>query len=241
MAPAQDASGLWRRPDQLAHARTQDGIAAYRAKEYDEAIATFAGIDSADGQYNLGNALAKAGRYDEAIAAYDRALRQQPKMADAIANRVAVEAARKRKPPPGKQPQPNGKDSGKQGQQAPQPGGEQGPPQGGGQSPPPRTPSTPAQPPTPAQQQPQPVQSPDARQQAAADAAQRQSINEALRKQHAQRGEPAPARAKPAETAEQRERRVANQAQLQRVPDDPGGLLRARFRLEHERRQGRRP
>ncbi len=41
------------------------------------------------------------------------------------------------------------------------------------------------------------------------------------------------------ETPEQRERRIANQAQLQRVPDDPGALLRARFRLEHERRQGR--
>ena len=40
-----------------------------------------------------------------------------------------------------------------------------------------------------------------------------------------------------AETAEQRERRMANQAQLQRVPDDPGALLRARFQLEYQRRQ----
>ena len=31
--------------------------------------------------------------------------------------------------------------------------------------------------------------------------------------------------------------RNANEAWLRRVPDDPGGLLRARFRLEHERRQ----
>ena len=44
--------------------------------------------------------------------------------------------------------------------------------------------------------------------------------------------------AKP-ETAEQRERRMANQAQLQRVPDDPGALLRARFQLEYQRRQQR--
>ena len=63
-------------------------------------------------------------------------------------------------------------------------------------------------------------------------------MQEALRKQ--QGGQPA--QAKPQqdkETPEQRERRIANQAQLQRVPDDPGALLRARFRLEHERRQGR--
>ena len=37
----------------------------------------------------------------------------------------------------------------------------------------------------------------------------------------------------------QRERRLANEAWLQRVPDDPGGLLRAKFRLEYERRQAR--
>ena len=45
---------------------------------------------------------------------------------------------------------------------------------------------------------------------------------------------PAEARA---ETPEERERRLANQAWLRRIPDDPGGLLRAKLRLEHERRQ----
>jgi Ca-activated chloride channel family protein len=67
-------------------------------------------------------------------------------------------------------------------------------------------------------------------------------MQDALRKQQQapQRAQdqPQPARK---ETAEQRERRIANQAQLQRVPDDPGALLRAKFRLEYERRQGRRP
>ena len=62
-------------------------------------------------------------------------------------------------------------------------------------------------------------------------------MDEVLRRQGkalatGQRQEPAP------ETAAQRERRLANQAQLQRVPDDPGGLLRARFRLEDARRRG---
>lgn len=219
----------------------QDGVAAYRAKDYAEAIATFSGIDSADGQYNLGNALAKSGRYDDAIAAYDGALKLQPKMADAIANRAAVDAARKRKPPPGKGPQQGDKDKDKgQGQPQPQPGGESGPAQDGQDAPPPRQP--PPSPQQPQQQSGQPAPRPeDAQQQSAADAAQRQRIEEALRKQQGKLGEPAPVNAQPAETAEQRERRVANQAQLQRVPDDPGGLLRARFRLEHERRQGSGP
>ena len=36
---------------------------------------------------------------------------------------------------------------------------------------------------------------------------------------------------------DERERREAAEAWLRRIPDDPGGLLRARFRLEHERRR----
>ena len=50
------------------------------------------------------------------------------------------------------------------------------------------------------------------------------------------------ARAQPApETPEQRERRLANEAWLKRVPDDPGALLRARFQLEAQRRRGGSP
>ena len=41
----------------------------------------------------------------------------------------------------------------------------------------------------------------------------------------------------PKETAEARERRLANEAWLRRVPDDPGGLLRAKFLLEQKRRK----
>jgi Ca-activated chloride channel family protein len=57
----------------------------------------FEGIDSDAGWYNLANTLARQGNYDEAIAAYDRALALHPGMADAVANRAVVDAARKRK------------------------------------------------------------------------------------------------------------------------------------------------
>lgn len=39
------------------------------------------------------------------------------------------------------------------------------------------------------------------------------------------------------ESEHAREQRLANEARLRRVPDDPGGLLRARFALEHRRRE----
>ena len=210
-AQAQDAGSLWHRADQQAYARMQEGVAAYRKQQYDAAIEKFSGNPSADGQYNLGNALAKAGRYDEAIAAYDHALKQRPNMQDAIANRAAVEAARKRKPPPGQQ----GKDQQKNQNQNKNPQQQD--------------------------QQAKPDKPSDAQQQQQADAAQRQRMQEALRKQQQQQQQQAQGQPQKAqqETAEQRERRIANQAQLQRVPDDPGALLRAKFRLEYERRQGR--
>jgi Ca-activated chloride channel family protein len=38
-------------------------------------------------------------------------------------------------------------------------------------------------------------------------------------------------------TGVDRERIIANEAWLRRVPDDPGGLLRAKFKLEQRRRR----
>jgi Ca-activated chloride channel family protein len=98
---------LWSRPDQQAQAALDAGdakqaqalardpqlrgSAAYRAEDYAGAAQDFDRPDHANAQYNLGNALAKQKKYAEAIAAYDRALKQQPDMDDAIANRKAIE------------------------------------------------------------------------------------------------------------------------------------------------------
>lgn len=230
---AQAQGSWWQRPDQQAWARMQQGIADYRKGEYAAAIDKFAGNPSADGEYNLGNALAQAGRYDEAIAAYDRALKLRPGMADAIANRAIVEAARKRKPPTGGQQPKPGEQGKQQQQQNPQSGQQQTVQQPANKQQ--------ARQSQPAPSQAAPQQPANAQQQAQADAAQRQRMQQALRKQGKPQpgaGQPQPS---PKETPEQRERRLANEAQLQRVPDDPGGLLRARFRLEAARRRGELP
>ena len=75
------------------------GVAEYRAGNYGEAATDFARGTGADDNYNSGNGLAKAGRLQEALAAYDQALRLEPGMADAAFNREQVAKAMQQQPP----------------------------------------------------------------------------------------------------------------------------------------------
>ena len=67
------------------------GAASYRAQDYESAIAAFSASDTPDGHYNRGNALALAGNYAEAIAAYDIAISLEPEHSDAISNKAIIE------------------------------------------------------------------------------------------------------------------------------------------------------
>ncbi|MBD9478698.1 VWA domain-containing protein [Pseudoxanthomonas sp. PXM02] len=249
MASPASAAGIdwWQRADQAEHARVVRGADAYRQGDFAAAEEAFTGVNTADGWYNLGNALAKQQRYDDAIAAYDRALRARPGMPDAVANRAAVDAARKRPPSSGggqgkAGQQGDGKNasSGSQGGQKSDPGDQKNAsPSPADGEPAPRDPGkAPSQGKPPSTGTPSPA-TPDAAAQSAADAAQRERMREAMARGNEQRagnetqGKPAVQ----AETAEQRERRQAVEAWLKRVPDEPGSLLKAKFQLEQERRQ----
>ena len=67
------------------------GAANYRAANYEAAIASFSAIDTVDGHYNRGNALALSGNYAESIAAYDMALSLELGHADSLQNKAIVE------------------------------------------------------------------------------------------------------------------------------------------------------
>lgn len=261
--PAADpppAGTPWRRADQVQHMRMQQGEQAYRKQDFAAAEQAWRSLPGADAAYNRGNALAKAGRYEDAIKAYDEALRMRPAMADAVANRKAVEAAMKRKPPPSPQQNSRGdqkqSDGGKpqDGKQNPQDsdqsssGKSQEPESGQDKQNSPGKPSGQSQSPqSPDQsqaQQPsaQPPKPDDAEAQRKADAEQRARMQQALQRQQQggrkpEDGKQPAGEAQDHETAAEREQRQANEAWLRRVPDDPGGLLRAKLRLEYERRQ----
>lgn len=63
------------------------GAALYRQGEFEEAAGVFAGYDTSEAAFNQGNSLVFLGRYDEAVARYERALELRLGWEDAVVNR----------------------------------------------------------------------------------------------------------------------------------------------------------
>jgi Ca-activated chloride channel family protein len=113
-SPAADAAtwrDAWQRPDQqAAHALAAGdyaeaaqaaansadpalkGSAAYKLGDYQHALDNFSRTAGPEADYNRGNALARLGRLQEAVAAYDKSLAERSLNDDARANKAAVEA-----------------------------------------------------------------------------------------------------------------------------------------------------
>ncbi|MBK5932056.1 VWA domain-containing protein [Halochromatium salexigens] len=103
------AAGEFERARELATHAERAGSAAYRLGDYTQAAARFGTNDSATAHYNRGNALARSGELEAALAAYDEALARDPGLEDARYNRAQVEAALRsqaqQSPPPQDQDQ----------------------------------------------------------------------------------------------------------------------------------------
>lgn len=110
-APPPQAAGwndLWLTPDQqgarhlsagqapeAARAFTDPnwrGVAEYQAGSYDQAAQSFAGETTADNLYNLGNSLALQGDLRGALSAYEESLNLMPDAEDAVANRDFIQS-----------------------------------------------------------------------------------------------------------------------------------------------------
>lgn len=98
---------LWLRTDQQAEKLFQEGAekdaaqlfenpewkgtAAYRTGDYEKAIKEFSRKDGPLANFNRGNSLAFAGRLEEALAAYEKVLAENPKHEDAQFNHDLIE------------------------------------------------------------------------------------------------------------------------------------------------------
>lgn len=78
----------------------RQGVAWYRAKEFDKAAEAFARVPTAEAAFNRGDALVLRGKYDEAIASFARALDLRPGWRAAEENRALAEARKARLAPP---------------------------------------------------------------------------------------------------------------------------------------------
>lgn len=234
---------LWRNKDQQARAALEEGnpaeaavlfedprwrgVAAYRAREYMASAEQFASQDDPDSLYNLGNALARLGQLEPAIGAYDRALELAPDHEDAAYNRELLQELLDRQPEvdsgeSGQEPSDAGGDSqegGDDSQQA-EASGEQGAD---------GTPGSDAESDAAPDSDGTEAEDLEAMQQElerAAEAAQQQPQN--------------PEDAGPSEAELLAERRAQEERQameqwLRRIPNDPGGLLRRKFRYQYQR------
>ncbi|MDC0524396.1 VWA domain-containing protein [Porticoccaceae bacterium] len=253
---------LWQTPDQQAsgamkaenYEAAKDlfedsrwrGSAAFKAGDFDQAIADFSQDDSAIGDYNHGNALAKAGDLEGAIEAYNNALSKEPKMEDARFNLDLVEQLKDQKDQDQQNQEQQDQDQQSQEQQDQDQQSQEQQDQ---------------------DQQSQEQQDQDQQSQEKQDQDQQSQDQQNQDQQNESNEDPAqpeqdkPEQDKPEDTneaateGEQKEEvsveelsdeekleQEAIERILRRIPDDPGGLLRAKFRHQaRQRSQNRRP
>lgn len=270
---------LWQRPDQqAAQALREDrpqkaqqlardpawrGVAAYRAGDYAAAATDLQHAPGSDPAYNRGNALAKAQHYQQAIKAYDEALKLDPANADARANRKTVEDwLRQQQKQQPQQKNPGQKKQSGQGDGKPQSANNG---QGKNGKPDPAQQKSAQDGAQPADQKNQDQQSqadssqdhsgdqpkPQTAQERAEQQAKAEQARQALKKQMdqelaAQSGKPmkqdSPHQLGALAKDDPQSKLPANIRQaLQRVQDDPGALLRRKFELEYQERHGGAP
>ena len=240
LAPPPGEAGwldLWLTPDQqgarlMAEGQPEAAAERFRRSDWRAAALAAAGrheaaarlwqtLEGAEARYNQGNALARAGRFHEAIAAYAAALALDPGHVDAAANKALLERLLRRRDSggsndnadetkkgesgggAGRTPTPTGSDASEQ----PRAGGAEAS-EGEPPSRPERTGANPA---------------------TAATARPASPTGAALA------GEPAAPRRPPRYDDD-----IALEQWLRQIPDDPAGLLQRKFMMEHLMRKQRR-
>ena len=203
------------------------GVARYRAGDYAGSADEFGESDNTRNLYNFGNAMAQKGDLDAAIEAYEQVLDREPDNEDAQYNLDYVRQMQEQQQQQEQQTQGDDQQS----TQNPGGDGQQGEGEGeqnqeGSEG---------------ASESDQQADESDAMQRGEEEMSEEdmQALQEELQRaaEEAEQGEQ-PQQLSAAELAELRQQQEQQQAMeqwLRRIPDDPGGLLRRKFRYQYQR------
>jgi len=179
------------------------GEAFYRSGDFARAGQSWSQLanskDDVNSHYNRGNAMAQAGEFEAAIAAYDAALELDPKMEDAVFNRDLVKQMKQQQDQEQQDQEDQQGDSSEDQEGDESQDGEQGEEQ-------------------------------SSEEQQNGEQGDEESDQE---QEGDQDGQAAPSEMEQNWTEEDAQ---AMEQWLRRIPDDPGGLLRRKFRNQHQRR-----
>jgi Ca-activated chloride channel family protein len=200
--------------------------AQYKAGQYQQAAETLKDSTTADGLYNRGNALAQTGQLQQALAAYDQALQREPQHADARYNRELVQ--KKLQEQQQQQQHDNEQANDQPQQQPPSDQNQPSKPDDHANGQPSQSSSTdkpqPSQDDTPAEAQPP-------------KASESPKASDAPAKPKPEPADDAQTpRQQPLQKPEQPALDQADQQLLKRIPEEPAGLLKRKFRYQYGQR-----
>ncbi len=257
-AQALEWNELWQNSQQQAYEKYQQGAyqdaaqqfadprwqagSHYQAGDYEAALGAAPQPETADDYYNRGNMLAQNGKLQDALKAYDEALKRDPESADAKVNRDLVEQALKQQQNQqqqqdqrqqgqnsDQQEQPQGNDQNKQQSQSDNNDQQQNSDQGEAQQSDPQQQDSPQA----ADEQQNPENKPQPQQAQQADNQQQDQAAQAAEQQ----GQEAEKQGEQAAMADDSDSQQPEDPELQqwlrRIPDDPGGLLRRKFQYQY--------
>ncbi|MEY3288455.1 MAG: hypothetical protein RLZZ419_697 [Pseudomonadota bacterium] len=230
----EQAAKLFENPDWKAAAH-------YKAGEYDKALDSLKVNQSALSAYNQGNALAKSGQLEEAIKAYDKALKRNPDDADAKYNKALVEKVlekqKQEQPPQDKKDKQDDKEKQSKENSEQKKADDQ---------------SEKSEEQKKAEQKPEQSEDKKSRQQQAdeqkSDEKPEQQNKPEEKKSDADKAQQAeqkknegkdnePPKPVPASQQPSDEEQQANEQWLKRIPDDPAGLLKRKFKYQYGQRE----
>lgn len=209
--------------------------AKYRSGDYAATEALLDELQDERSIYNKGNSLAKQGRYEDAIAAYDQVLENNPEHGDAKFNKELVEKELEKQQQQSQSDQNSEKNENKESEQEQQ--GSQS--EGNQQQSDSESESE--------QQQPGAEQKSEQQEQENSETAeQQQADKEESEQQSGQEMKEQAENESEEESAESKEQQAMNELDeeqqaaeqwLRRIPDDPSGLLRRKFKYQYQQQK----